>query len=342
MRTRLPCFSTLAIVIFFFVCAPITAQETGSIRGIVVDQDGVPVADAEVNASPVGGWRTVRALQYVETDSSGHFSIGELALGKWAVFVKKEQAKYADTSASFYSDNVFPIAALTPAAPVAEVRVQLGPRAGLLTGSVTNAANGAPVSAGFTLTRAAAPDEWLGTSAPAEYRILLPSSTDVLVEVSEPGFTTWSPGHPLRLQPGAEVRMDIQLEPSHDPNLHKSRFLVPDGYAGWLLLEYGVKDTEPVPVQDDVKVFRFPSNGALSTSSGGPERGAEDEYLYYSANGSLRPIPSDYRSGGGMIWGQHEGTRNGQVSQFGFFVGTEEQYEKFKTRMTHPGPIPTP
>jgi hypothetical protein len=40
-----------------------------------------------------------------------------------------------------------------------------------------------------------------------------------------------------------------------------------------------------------------------------------------------------------MIWGEHGGTRNGVMAQFGFFVGTEEQYKKYQTRMTRPGPI---
>lgn len=207
---------------------------------------------------------------------------------------------------------------------------------------MTNAANGAPLNVGLKLTRAASPDKWLSTSAPPDYRILLPSSTDVLLKVSAPGFKTWSPGHPLRLEPGAEMHLDISLEPAHDPDLHVSKFLVPDGYVGWLLLEYNVKDTEPVPIEAGVKVFKFPSNGALNTSAPGPETGADDEYFYYSTDGSLREIPTDYRNGKGMIWGQHEGTRNGALSQFGFFVGSEEQYKKYQSRATHPGRISAP
>ena len=40
-----------------------------------------------------------------------------------------------------------------------------------------------------------------------------------------------------------------------------------------------------------------------------------------------------------MIWGQYEGTRDGVLAQFGFFVGSEEQYKKFQARKTHPGPV---
>jgi len=138
------------------------------------------------------------------------------------------------------------------------------------------------------------------------------------------------------------MALDIRLEPTHDTNLHPSKFLVPDGYVGWVLLEYNVKDAEPVPMDGVAKVFKFPSSGALNTSSTGPERGADDGYFYYSPDAPLHQIPTDYRNGKAMIWGQHEGTRKGALAQFGFFVGSEEQYKKHQSRATHPGPITAP
>jgi hypothetical protein len=323
--------------------APLLAgQDKGWIRGIVVDEKDIPLNQAKVNADAMNGRTRATAIRYVETDGSGHFLIDRLEWGKYTVFAMKEDSGYPNMALSFYSNDAFPSVTITPAAPTAEIRIQLGPKAGILTGSLVNAANGAPVDAGFKLIRAASPGKWISTSVPPNYRILVPSSTDVLLEASAPGFKTWNPGHPLHLGPGAEMRLDILLEPSHDPNLHPSKFLVPDGYAGWLLLEYNIKDAEPTPIEAGVKVFKFPPNGALNTSASGPERGADDEYLYYSADGSLREIPTGYRNGKGMIWGQHEGTRNGTLSQFGFFVGTEEQYKKYQLQATHPGPISTP
>jgi hypothetical protein len=215
----------------------------------------------------------------------------------------------------------------------------LGPQAAFLIGSVSNAETGAPLNAAFRLTRVSLPDDWLSTSVSSSYRVLIPSSADVLLEVSAPGFRNWNPGHPVRLEPGAELRLDIPLQPSHDPNLHPSKFLVPEGYLGWLLLEYNVKGANPVAIENDVRVFRFPANGALTTSSAGPERGSEDEFFFYSSDGGSHEIPRDYRNGKGMIWGQYEGAKNGITCQYGFFVGTEEQYKKFQKRKTHPGPI---
>jgi hypothetical protein len=329
----------LLLVISFPSARGGVALGEGTIKGFVVDQKGLPVPSAKVNADQLDGRPRGSVIRYVETDSEGHFVIDRLGWGKYKVFARKEDAGYPDTQWSFYSNDTFPIAEISPKTPIAELRIQLGPRAAALTGSVANAETGAPLAAEFRLTRSTHPEDWLSTSISPSYKVLLPPSTDILLEVSAPGFETWTPGHTLHLESGAEMHLDIFLQPSHDSNLHPSKFLVPEGYVGWLLLEYNVKGAEPVSSEAGVNVFKFPSNGRLSTSSSGPERGAEDEYFYYSDDGSTRAIPGDYLNGKGMIWGQHEGTTNGVLAQFGFFVGSEQQYKKFQIRMTHPGPI---
>jgi hypothetical protein len=325
------------------VCPTINlGQEKGSIRGTVVDDRGSPLSKARVHANALDGRPRGALIRYVETDENGRFIIDRLEWGKYAIFAMKEESEYPDLGASLYSNDIFPTVTIVPQTPLADLRIQLGPKAGILTGSVVDATNGGPLNARFKLTRAAAPDKWLSTSAPPNYRLLLPSSTDVLIEVAAPGFKTWTPAGPLQLHPGEELRLDISLEPSHDPNLHPSKFLVPAGYIGWLLLEYNVKGAEPSPNESGLEVFRFPVDGILKTASTGPQRGAQDMYLYYSVNGSVQEIPTDYKNGKAMIWGQHEGTANGILSQFGFFVGSEEQYKKYQMRETHPGPISSP
>jgi hypothetical protein len=317
------------------------AQTKGSIHGTVVDEKGAPVNQANVNVDPVDGRTRVTAIRYAETDANGHFLLAGLQMGKYRVLAKKEAAGFPEMALSFYSAGVFPTATIDTAFPVAEVRIQLGPKGGILSGSVTNGLTGAPLNASLKLTRAASSDDWMSTSVPPAYRVLLPAATEVLLEVSAPGFKTWSPGHPLLLQSGLELRLDVALQPAHDPTLHPSRFLVPEGYSGWLLLEYNVKDAEPATTVSDIKAFQFPATGVLNTSSPGPEKGADDQYFYYLPDGSLREIPQDYTNGKGLIWGQHEGSRNGVMSQFGFFVGSEEQFKKYQSQATHPGRLPS-
>ena len=229
---------------------------------------------------------------------------------------------------SFYSNDLFLEAAITSTAPSAQVQIQLGPKAGVLVGRLTNAQTGAPVNASFRLIRVASPAIWLSASEPPDYRVLLPAAADVRVEVSAPGFKTWTSSKPLRLQSGAELTLDIALEESRDPTLAISEFLIPDGFVGWLRLEYNVKDASPATIEGNQNIFKFPPNGILATSSCEPKNGGERRYRYYAENGSTRDVPMNYRRGDGMIWGERKGTSNGAFSDFYFFVGTEEQYKK--------------
>jgi hypothetical protein len=338
-NNSIPILTSLTICV---VCAISNfAQEGGSIRGTVLDENGAPISGAKVNAERENGRPGSLLIRYVETDSHGQFEITRLTWGKYRLFAKNEDAGYPDMRWAFYSNDVYPIVALSPGVPEPEIRIQLGPKAGILTGSITNSLTGAPISAGFKLTRTAPANKWISTSVAPNFRLLLPPATDILLEVSAPGFRTWTLPYPLYLQPGSETRLDIPLEPSHDPSLHPSKFLIPSAYVGWLLLEYKVKDAQPVPIENSIRIFKFPANGALSTSSSGPDSGAEDEYFFYSQDGTLSEIPADYRNGKGMIWGKHQGSKGGVIVQFGFFIGTEEQYKKYQSRETHPGPIPT-
>lgn len=325
------------------ICAIASAaQDRGSIQGVVVDETGAPVDGAKVHADSADSRARGSLVRYVESDAKGRYVIDRLEWGKYKLFAMKEDADYPNMYWSFYSDEVFPTATIKQTAPTAEVRIQLGPKAGILTGTTTNAATGAPVNAGFKLTRAASPKEWISTSVAPNYRVLVPSSTDVLLEVSSLGFKTWKlPGY-LNLKPGAEMHLDIPLEPSHDPNLHPSKLLVPQGYVGWVLLEYNVKGAEPVPTDAGMKVFKFPPAGTLNTSSEGPQRGADDQYFFYSPDGSVREVSTSYRSGGAMLWGQYEGSKGGVMNLFGFFIGSEEKYKKYQSKREHPGPISAP
>ena len=328
-----------ALIICWLGGAISGAQELGKIMGIVVDENCVPVIAAKVSVDRADQTQFHSLLRSIDTDSAGRFVIGRLAFGQYKVFAKQEQLGYPDTRWSFYSGDVFAHATVNSTHPTADVQIKIGPKAGLLTGSVSDALSGAPVPAAFKLTRVDAPNDWISTSMPPSYRVLLPPATRVRLEVSAPGFKAWAYPDTLRLQSGIERRLDIALEPSHDRNLHGSRFLVPAGYIGWLLLEYHVPSAEAVPMKSGEPTFKFPPSGKLNTSSEGPQSGAQDVYLFYSPDGSIRPIPTDYRGGSSMIWGQYVGTRQGILCEFGFFVGSEEQYKKYQSLKTRPGPI---
>ena len=107
-----------------------------------------------------------------------------------------------------------------------------------------------------------------------------------------------------------------------------SRFLVPDGYVGWVKIEFQVPGATPVPAERDKYIFKIPVNGMLRTSS--PERygWGKDEY-YYENHGVLRKLPTD--ADGRLIWGRVNGEHGGSSGprQFEeFFVGTEQQFKE--------------
>ena len=151
------------------------------------------------------------------------------------------------------------------------------------------------------------------------------------VKVSAPGYEAWVypdpsiPSQVLRMDPGSEIHLDIQLKPVHDRSLPVSKFLIPEGYVGWLRVEYDVECFPPIPVGDGVRILRFAGANVLETSSPMPEDAGERQYFYYTKDGSERDLAADYRNGNGMIWQETPGSRGGKMRMFIFFVGTEEQ-----------------
>jgi hypothetical protein len=323
-----------AILIAFLTLATVShAQETGSIQGQVLDEKGSPIEKARVSVDPIDGRMRSSAVREVDSDVNGKFVLDRLPFGTYSIFAKKEDSGYPDTRSSLYGNKSPSSAVLTAVVPIATVSIKLGPKAGMLTGFVTDAETAKPQPAGFKLVRANNPNNWLSTSETSKYRVLLPPSTSVLIEVSAPGYKTWAAPTPFNLASGEEVQLDIALQPSHDPSVVASEFLIPAGYVGWLRLEYGVKDAPSARLEGNTRIFKFPQSGVLSVSSPGPEREGERHYRYYAEDGSfLTEVPQDYRHGKGMIWGDYEGSRGGVMAMAGFFVGTEEQYKE------HPHP----
>jgi hypothetical protein len=102
---------------------------------------------------------------------------------------------------------------------------------------------------------------------------------------------------------------------------HPSRFLIPDGYVGWVEVKYRESNAPPLPMNNGTLIYRIPGSGLLVTSSILEDGWAKDEYFYYPKNGSVRALKETGWGSGGMIWGGSNST----VEQY-FYVGTEAQY----------------
>jgi len=328
--------------ISFLTPAQNTEIREGVIQGVVLDDVGNPLAGAKVHAE-LKGIPMAKAIRFVESDQNGFFLIDRLEFGSYFVGAMKEEDGYGPSDNSFFNDKPVPTAQISTQNRFADVVVTLGPKAGILTGTIRDALTGKPIPAGFDLVQAKDRSKWMGTSAAPHFRVLIPSSKEIEVKVLAPGYEAWLypdpaiPSQVLRLEPGSEIRLNILLKPAHDRSLPTSRFLIPEGYVGWLRVEHDVECAPLIPVEDGVRIFHFTGATVLETSSPLPEEAAERQYFYYAADGSERDLAADYANGNGMIWQERHGSRGGKMSMFIFFVGTQEQS---KTRLLPGFPPP--
>jgi len=201
-----------------------TDVETGLIDGTVVYEDGTPTKGATVYAYPLER-PMATIIPQADTDEIGYFriEIPSLWFGKFAVAAKKEDEDYPDMSKQFYSDGKFQTITLTSGHPAETVTIRLGPKAGVLLGTVADAVSNAPLSPCVEFRRASEPNNFLSASGlvKPQYKLLIPADTDILVNISLDGYKTWYyPGTvdhaaatPLRLGPGEKKTVDIRLEP---------------------------------------------------------------------------------------------------------------------------------
>jgi hypothetical protein len=114
---------------------------------------------------------------------------------------------------------------------------------------------------------------------------------------------------------------------AHKPLQRTSRFLIRDGYTGWIRIEFEVPDAPPLPTENSQYVLRIPAEGLLRTSSTEQYGWANDQYFYYSAQGmSLLPDSGPGELIWGKVNGEHSGA-SGKTKYEEFFVGTFQQFK---------------
>ena len=59
------------------------------------------------------------------------------------------------------------------------------------------------------------------------------------------------------------------------------RYLLPDGYQGWVILDYEVDGAPTLRKENGFYVVQFDQTGRVSTSSSVETGWANDEYFYY-------------------------------------------------------------
>ena len=147
MRCALDVGMLLVMSLALSFSTPVT--DTGTIRGLVVDDKGVPLSDVRVEAAPDGPLSYV--LPNTLTDANGAFHFDGLRWGNYTLFTTKESAGYPNNGFGFYTTKAAPRVELIAQAPSANVRMEMGPKGGTLSGVVTDAATGLPVGSRFML-----------------------------------------------------------------------------------------------------------------------------------------------------------------------------------------------
>ena len=114
-----------------------------------------------------------------------------------------------------------------------------------------------------------------------------------------------------------------------------SVFEIPEGFTGWVLIEFGRTNCPPVAKRDGKVVLKIGGDGRCCTSSALEFGWAKDAYFYVGK--SRTEIRGTVPGGGGLIWGGGTGSvqTSAEKTYETFFVGTEQQF-------THASQPPTP
>lgn len=122
---------------------------------------------------------------------------------------------------------------------------------------------------------------------------------------------------------GAWVALSV-----HQTVRRSLRFVIPEGYTGWVRVEFEVQGAPSLPVQDGQYVLRIAADGSLKTSSLEQYGWAKDSY-YSAATSEMHPLPDEGpdRRIWGKINGEATGT-SGKRKYEEFFVGTEQQFKE--------------
>jgi hypothetical protein len=114
------------------------------------------------------------------------------------------------------------------------------------------------------------------------------------------------------------------------------RYLVPEGYVGWVQIRFEIEGAPPLPREGRFRVARFPASGILETSEGPLGGDAPSSWSYEDSAGHRRPAPT------GSAFSQGDAAIRGSTSSYSF-IGTHEQNERIGKKLDRAnGPIVGP
>lgn len=197
-------------------------KQFGSIRGLVLNGEGVPIPEAKVYDEPLNTVR-IGKDHFVLTDQKGQFLLTDVPAGKTMVIATKIEAKYADARFAVFSGNeVLPIVEVRAGETTPNVTVKLLSKGGVLRGKILDSASKLAVpKARITLSRVDHP-EWSIETDPATsgaFEFVIPSKP-IHFQVTASGYKPWAydkssfskADGSLTLAPDSTVDVDVYLE----------------------------------------------------------------------------------------------------------------------------------
>jgi hypothetical protein len=193
----------------------------GRITGVVVNQEGQSVEHAYVCTTIYEQHGSTTGC-HVYSGKNGEFELNHWPMGTLSLFAIKPEDGYSDATKRLTAKVT-----LSPQVPVAVVKVTLGSKAGVLTGSVIDGNTGLPVQGG-TLTYVSLDASIRGCASGVNrsgysgsgFEVTVPTAIDLIVFVSSPGYKAWfytdvsNDSRPvLHLQSGERRSLEIELQP---------------------------------------------------------------------------------------------------------------------------------
>jgi hypothetical protein len=221
---RLTCFATAFLLSGLFVAAQTGGKVNaeGRIAGRALDQRGKPLHRIFVKAFHEE--TNMYMPMSRESDEDGKFEIERLEPGTYDLFGQSENAGYPDTSLSFYSKEE-PTKVALGNGGTATVVLVLGPKAGILTGTIVDRTTGKAVvlqhAPHFVARKLSDPEDSIEFAGPGKFRWLIPPGVEVSLQICAEGYKVWSysdPSNPsdslpLRLESGETKILKVELEP---------------------------------------------------------------------------------------------------------------------------------
>lgn len=219
-------FGIRVVVSIIFLTALSFGQHYGSVSGTVTDEAGNPVVNAKVSAIFSGS--RDGPIPQEETDAAGHYAFSRLSYGPYWLSASKEQDDYPPQYVGFYAGfGVQQQIDLSDANQIVSIDLKLGKKAGILTGTVTDADTGNPIDAHVEFRCTDDPRRFLYGSLSSQFRWLIPSDTPVLMKVSKEGYEDWwyrknGAVDGIRLDPGTSLTMNVKVKKAV-PNVPQTR-----------------------------------------------------------------------------------------------------------------------